>query len=208
MKFNTIDFKGKKTGSVEMSDSVFKVKPNDAIIRQAVLAELTNMRQGTHSSKNRSKVRGGGKKPFKQKGRGAARAGTNRSPIWRGGGTVFGPSPHPYNHKLTKKASRLSRKSLLSYKALEKSLTILDDFKIKTNKTAGLVKILIKLKLERKKITVIVKEIDQSFDLASRNLQNLYIVSSQAVSSYDLIDCEHIIFDKESVADLNQTLLK
>jgi large subunit ribosomal protein L4 len=98
------------------------------------------MRQGTHSSKNRSKVNGGGKKPWKQKGRGAARAGTNRSPLWRGGGIVFGPSPHSYNHKVSRKLSRLARKSLLSFKIADKSVTILDSFKISSHKTSDLVK--------------------------------------------------------------------
>jgi large subunit ribosomal protein L4 len=108
MKINTINFQGEKSGNIDISDSVFRIKPNNAVVRQVVLAELTNMRQGTHSSKNRSRVRGGGKKPFKQKGRGAARAGTNRSPLWRGGGSVFGPNPHSYNHKVSKKIKSIS----------------------------------------------------------------------------------------------------
>ena len=206
MKINTITLEGKKSGSISISDSVFKIKPNSAVVRQVVLAELTNMRQGTHSSKNRSKVNGGGKKPWKQKGRGAARAGTNRSPLWRGGGTVFGPSPHSYNHKVSKKLSRLARKSLLSFKIADESVTILDSFKINSHKTSDLVKILTKLNIVRKKITVITKINNNNFDLASRNLQNVYIVSSQAVSAYDLIDCEHLVLDKESINDLNRIL--
>ena len=206
MKINTITLEGKKSGNIDISDSVFKIKPNNAAVRQVVLAELTNMRQGTHSSKNRSKVNGGGKKPWKQKGRGAARAGTNRSPLWRGGGTVFGPSPHSYNHKVSRKLSRLARKSLLSFKIADKSVTILDSFKIDSYKTSDLVRILTKLNIFRKKITVITKRNNNNFDLASRNLQNVYIVSSQSVSAYDLIDCEHLVLDKESINDLNRIL--
>ena len=206
MKFNIYNIGGEQTGSMSLKDDVFKVEPNNPVIRQAVLAELTNMRQGTHSSKNRSKVRGGGKKPWKQKGRGAARAGTNRSPIWRGGGTVFGPSSHSYSHKLSKKASRLARKSLLSFKFADKSVTVLDNFKFKSNKTSDLVRVLANLSIENKKIKVIIKNNNNNFDLASRNLQNIYIVSSQAVSAYDLIDCEHIMLDKESIKDLNKVL--
>ena len=206
MKLNTISLEGKKSGNVELSDSVFKIKPNNAVVRQVVLAELTNMRQGTHSSKNRSKVRGGGKKPWKQKGRGAARAGTNRSPLWKGGGTVFGPSPHSYNHKVSKKLSRLARKSLLSIKIEDKSVTILDSFKFDSHKTSDLVNFLTKLKIVNKKITVIIKSNDINFDLSSRNLQNIYIVSSRSVSAYDLIDCEHLMLDKESINDLNKIL--
>ena len=206
MKINTITLEGKKSGNIDISDSVFNIKPNNAVVRQVVLAELTNMRQGTHSSKNRSKVNGGGKKPWKQKGRGAARAGTNRSPLWRGGGTVFGPSPHSYNHKVSKKLSRLARKSLLSFKIADEAVTILDSFKIDSHKTSDLVRILTKLNIVRKKITVITKTNNNNFDLASRNLQNVYIVSSQAVSAYDLIDCEHLVLDKESINDLNRIL--
>ena len=206
MKIKTITLEGKKSGNIDISDSIFKIKPNNAVVRQVVLAELTNMRQGTHSSKNRSKVNGGGKKPWKQKGRGAARAGTNRSPLWRGGGTVFGPSPHSYNHKVSKKLSRLARKSLLSFKIANDSVTILDSFKVDSHKTSDLVRILTKLNIVRKKITVITKTNNNNFDLASRNLQNVYIVSSQAVSAYDLIDCEHLVLDKESINDLNRIL--
>ena len=206
MKIKTITLEGKKSGNIDISDSIFKIKPNNAVVRQVVLAELTNMRQGTHSSKNRSKVNGGGKKPWKQKGRGAARAGTNRSPLWRGGGTVFGPSPHSYNHKVSKKLSRLARKSLLSFKIANDSVTILDSFKVDSHKTSDLVRILTKLNIVRKKITVITKTNNNNFDLASRNLQNVYIVSSQAVSAYDLIDCEHLVLDKESINDLNRVL--
>ena len=206
MKINTVNLKGEKSGNVDISDNVFKIKPNNAVVRQVVLAELTNMRQGTHSSKNRSKVNGGGKKPWKQKGRGAARAGTNRSPLWKGGGTVFGPTPHSYNHKVNKRLSRLARKSLLSFKIEDKSVTILDNFKIDSHKTSELIRVLTKLNIFRKKITVIIKSNNNNFDLASRNLQNVYIVSSQAVSAYDLIDCEHLVFDKESINDLNNIL--
>ena len=119
MKIDVFNTSGKKTGSVNLDNKVYKIEPNLGAIRQAVLGELSNMRQGTHSSKNRSSVRGGGKKPWKQKGRGAARAGTIRSPLWKGGGVVFGPTPHKYYHKVTKKLSKLSRKSLFSIKLSE-----------------------------------------------------------------------------------------
>ena len=208
MKFNIYNISGKQTGNVTLKDNVFNIEPNNPVIRQAVLAELTNMRQGTHSSKNRANVRGGGKKPWKQKGRGAARAGTNRSPIWRGGGVIFGPTPHSYSHKVSKKVSRLSRKSLLSIKFSEKCVTILDNLNIGSHKTSTLVSVLDNFKLRNKKIVVITKKLNNDFDLASRNLQNIVIVSSYAVSSYDLIDCEHLIIDKDSIADLTSILSK
>ena len=206
MKIDVFNTNGKKTGSVSLDNKVFKMKPNLGAIRQAVLGELSNMRQGTHSSKNRSSVRGGGKKPWKQKGRGAARAGTIRSPLWKGGGVVFGPSPHKYYHKVTKKLSKLSRKSLFSIKLSDKSVTIVDKLKLKSHKTSSAVKLINNLNLSGKKITVLVNSLDSNFDMATRNLQYLYIVRASHVSSYDLIDCEHLIIEQDSIKDLNKIL--
>ena len=124
MKLNVIDLKGSVVGEVEASKNVFSIMPNDSVVRQAILAELTNLRQGTNATKNRELVSGGGRKPWKQKGRGVARAGTIRSPLWKGGGTIFGPESHSYNHKLSKKMSLLSRKSVLSNKVNDNSLII------------------------------------------------------------------------------------
>ena len=156
MKFDLHNLKGKKVSDFQLADDVFGVKPNHGAVRQAVLAELTNMRQGTHSSKNRARVRGGGKKPFKQKGRGGARAGTIRSPLWKGGGTIFGPEPHSYKHKLPKKISVLARKSILSNKVAENELFVVEDFKIDSFKTSDFQLILKNLKFEKKKITILV----------------------------------------------------
>ena len=206
MKIDVLDISGKKTGSVNLDNKVYKIEPNLGVIRQAVLGELSNMRQGTHSSKNRSSVRGGGKKPWKQKGRGAARAGTIRSPLWKGGGVVFGPTPHKYYHKVTKKLSKLSRKSLFSIKLSDKSVTIVDKLKLKSHKTSSAVKLINNLNLSGKKITVLVNSLDSNFDMATRNLQYLYIVKASHVSSYDLIDCEHLIIEQDSIKDLNKIL--
>lgn len=134
MKLDVLKIDGSKAGNITADKTVFGIVPNAAVVRQAVLAEMTNMRQGTHATKNRAQVRGGGKKPFKQKGRGMARAGTIRSPLWKGGGTVFGPEPHGYNHKLPKKVSRLARRSVLSNKAAEGKLVVVDDFTLTSHK--------------------------------------------------------------------------
>ena len=206
MKIDVFNTSGKKTGSLNLDNKVYKVEPNLGVIRQAVLGELSNMRQGTHSSKNRSSVRGGGKKPWKQKGRGAARAGTIRSPLWKGGGVVFGPTPHKYYHKVTKKISKLSRKSLFSIKLSDKSVTIVDKLKLKSHKTSSAVKLINNLNLSGKKITVLVNSLDSNFDMATRNLQYLYIVRASHVSSYDLIDCEHLIIEQDSIKDLDKIL--
>ncbi len=146
MKLDIINLKGSKISDIAANANVFGIEPNIGVVRQAVLSEMTNMRQGTHSSKNRANVKGGGKKPWKQKGRGVARAGTIRSPLWKGGGTVFGPEPHRYNHKLPKKISRLARCSVLSSKATEGNILVVENFTIESHKTSKFVSVLETLK--------------------------------------------------------------
>tara|TARA_B100000029_G_scaffold515114_1_gene620660 strand:+ start:990 stop:1616 length:627 start_codon:yes stop_codon:yes gene_type:complete len=206
MKLDVIKLDGSKAGNIAADKTVFGIEPNEAVVRQAVLAELTNMRQGTHASKNRSAVRGGGKKPWKQKGRGVARAGTIRSPLWKGGGTIFGPEPHSYNHKLPKKLSRLARRSVLSNKAAEGKLIIIDEFALASHKTADFVSVLKKLDLQNTKITILVTGVDDNLDKATRNLSNVYLVDAAKVSTYDLIDCETLVIDKASMAVLTEIL--
>ena len=202
MKLDVLKIDGSKAGNVTADKTVFGIEPNAAVVRQAVLAEMTNMRQGTHASKNRAKVRGGGKKPFKQKGRGMARAGTIRSPLWKGGGTVFGPEPHGYNHKLPKKVSRLARRSVLSNKAAEGKLVVVDDFTLTSHKTSDFISVLTKLDIQNKKVTLLVTGMDENLDKASRNLKDVYLVDAAKVSTYDIIDCDTLVMDKASMTIL------
>ncbi len=206
MKLDVLKIDGTKAGNISADKTVFGVKPNAAVVRQAVLAEMTNMRQGTHASKNRAQVRGGGKKPWKQKGRGVARAGTIRSPLWKGGGTVFGPEPHRYNHKLPKKVSRMARRSVLSNKAAEGKLVVVDDFTLNSHKTTDFISILTKLNLQNKKITLLVTGMDENLDKASRNLRDVYLVDAAKVSTYDIIDCDTLVVDKASMTVLTDIL--
>jgi len=206
MKLDVLKIDGSKAGKITADKTVFGIEPNAAVVRQAVLAEMTNMRQGTHASKNRSQVRGGGKKPFKQKGRGMARAGTIRSPLWKGGGTVFGPEPHGYNHKLPKKVSRLARRSVLSNKAAEGKLVVVDDFTLTSHKTSDFISVLTKLDLQNKKVTLLVTGMDENLDKASRNLQDVYLVEAAKVSTYDIIDCDTLVIDRASMTVLTGIL--
>jgi len=206
MKLDLLKIDGSKAGNISADKTVFGIEPNAAVVRQAVLAEMTNMRQGTHASKNRAKVRGGGKKPFKQKGRGVARAGTIRSPLWKGGGTVFGPEPHGYNHSLPKKVSRLARRSVLSNKAAEGKLVVVDDFTLTSHKTSDFISVLTKLDLQNKKITLLVTGMDENLDKASRNLRDVYLVDAAKVSTYDIIDCDTLVVDKASMTVLTDIL--
>ena len=207
MKLSIKDINGKSVGDVSVNKDVYGIEPNLPVVRQAVLSELNNMRQGTHSAKNRAMVNGGGKKPWKQKGRGVARAGTIRSPLWKGGGTVFGPEPHSYNHKLSKKSSRLARKSVLSSKVLDGNLLVIDNFKLEDHKTSAFFKILNNLGLADKKITILIADNGNvNLDMASRNLRNVKLVNSKIASTYDLIDCEVLIIDQDSVLMFSDSL--
>jgi large subunit ribosomal protein L4 len=207
MKYNIHNLNGKVVSEFNLDDTVFGIDPNQGVVRQAVLAEMTNMRQGTHASKNRALVNGGGKKPFKQKGRGGARAGTIRSPLWKGGGTIFGPEPHSYKHKVPKKVSKLARRSLFSSKVLNGELFIVDSFTIESHKTSNFVTILNNLKFAEKKILILVSAHDDKLDLAVRNLRNVYLLDAKKVSAYDLIDCNQVIIEKASVDILTKLLI-
>ena len=206
MKFDIVNLKGSKVSDLNADSNVFGIEPNIGAIRQAVLSEMTNMRQGTHSTKNRSNVKGGGKKPWKQKGRGVARAGTIRSPLWKGGGTVFGPEPHDYNHKLPKRLSKLARSSILSTKASEGNILVVEDFTIVSHKTSEFVSIIESLDLKNKKLTVLVSEYNENLDKSVRNLKNVSLIDSKKASSYDLIDCDVLLIDKASIEILTGML--
>ena len=202
MKIEVYSLNGDVVERIDADDKIFKVALKSSVIRQAILSERANSRQGTHSSKNRSAVNGGGKKPWKQKGRGVARAGTTRSPLWRGGGVVFGPEPHKYKHKLPKKMSKLARKSVLSDKISKDEFMVLDKISIDSNKTSDFVAFLSKLKLDDKKVTILVSSFQENLILASRNLRKVYIENVRNVSVYDLLDSEVVITDKKGLSDL------
>ena len=206
MKLDIINLKGSKVSDIAANANVFGVDPNNGVVRQAVLSEMTNMRQGTHSSKNRANVKGGGKKPWKQKGRGVARAGTIRSPLWKGGGTVFGPEPHRYNHKLPKKISRLARCSVLSSKATDGNILVVESFAIESHKTSEFVSVLENLKLKNKKLTLLVTGYNENLDKSVRNLRSINLVEAKKVSTYELIDCDVLVADKASIEILNDLL--
>lgn len=207
MKLNILKLDGSKSSQIKADESVFGIKPNEPVIRQAVLAELTNLRQGTHATKNRASVAGGGRKPWRQKGRGVARAGTIRSPLWRGGGRVFGPEPHSYNKKLSKRLSKLARKSVLSSKIANNEIVIVEKFQIDSHKTSNFVSLLKNLGLHKKKLTVLISDFNKNIEWSTQNLRYVYIVNASKASTYDLLDCEILLMDKDSLLVLT-TMLK
>ena len=207
MKLNILKLDGSKSSQIKADESVFGINPNEPVIRQAVLAELTNLRQGTHATKNRASVAGGGRKPWRQKGRGVARAGTIRSPLWRGGGRVFGPEPHSYNKKLSKRLSKLARKSVLSSKIANNEIVIVEKFQIDSHKTSNFVSLLKNLDLNKKKLTVLISDFDKKIEWSTQNLRYVYVVNASKASTYDLLDCEILLMDKDSLLVLT-TMLK
>ncbi|MDP6338863.1 MAG: 50S ribosomal protein L4 [Candidatus Marinimicrobia bacterium] len=207
MKIDVVKQDGSKGTAVTVDESVFGIKPNESVVHQAVTAELANSRQGTHATKNRSAVRGGGKKPWKQKGRGVARAGSIRSPIWKGGGTVFGPEPHGYETRMPKKMRRLARRSVLSSRASTGNLIVVEEISVSEPKTKEFIQVLNTLNLEGKKVTILVAAYDDKVFFAARNIPNIYVVEATSASTYDLLDCEVLIVEKAGLSLLNEQLM-
>lgn len=206
MKLTVYKMDGNRASSVTVNKNVFGIDPNEAVVHRAVLAELTNSRQGTSSSKNRSKVRGGGRKPFKQKGRGVARAGTIRSPLWVGGGTVFGPEPRNYKYKLPKKVKQLARRSVLSEKAKNNGIMIVEELKLDQPKTKELVKILSDLNISENKILILLEEVDENIKLAVRNIPQVSLKKVDHAGTYDLLNCDTVLISKTGLELLNETM--
>ena len=208
MNLKIKNLQGKSLGEFTVPSSFLDHEINSSVVRQAVLAEMVNLRQGTHSSKNRSAVKGGGKKPWKQKGRGAARAGTIRSPLWKGGGTVFGPTPHGYKHKLSKSMSTSARKSLIIDKMKNDKAIVVENFILESGKTSNLSECFTSLGLKGKKITLLVSSLNENLNRAVNNLSNVYLVNAKYASVYELIDCEYIVIDQDALNMFIQLLVK
>ncbi len=206
MNIPVYNAKGEKTSRVKVDDSVFKIEPNEDVVYRAVLAEMTNSRQGTHSTKTRSEVRGGGRKPWRQKGSGKARAGTIRSPIWRGGGVVFGPKPRDYKNRLPKRMKQLARRSALSQRVKEQAVYVIDEMIIGDPKTKDFRKLLQGLGIDEKKVTVLVGEMETNLSLSARNMPNVFLIPAADASTYDLLDCEAVLFDKAGIKKLSDQL--
>ena len=206
MKIDVQNSTGQVVDSIKLDSKIFNIEVNHSVVRQAVLSELSNLRQGTHSSKNRSAVRGGGKKPWKQKGRGVARAGTIRSPLWKGGGVVFGPEPHGYSKKLPKKMSKLARKSVLSKKFHNGEIIVLDSIEIDSKKTSDFINFMKRIDILNKKTLILVNSFQENLILCSRNIRNVFVENVQSVSVYDLLDSEIILVDKVGINSFSELL--
>lgn len=197
---------GSKSGeTVTLVPEIFEIAPNDHAIYLAVRSYMANQRQGTHQTKERSDVRGGGKKPFAQKKTGRARQGTSRSPLHVGGGTVFGPHPHDYVVKLPSKVKVLARKSALSYKAKDSKIVVVEDFTFDAPKTKEMKSVLDALELSSKKILFLVPKADRNFLLSSRNIQKLNVLEAAKASTYEIMDSAVLVMQKSAVEALQKT---
>lgn len=200
------NIKGENVGEVSLKDNIFNTKINKYLVHQAVKRYLANRRRGTASTKNRSEVRGGGAKPWRQKGTGRARAGTNSSPIWVGGGTIFGPTPRDYSFSLPRKMKVAALKSVLSDKLKNKEIIIVDNLLLEENKTNKLVEILENLQASKKPLIIIEKE-DNGIVQAARNIKGTQILPVSKLNTYDLIDHEKIIITKKALKRIEEVLI-
>jgi len=208
MELKVYKIDGTESGeTVKLPDSVFAIEPNTHLVYQAVRSFLANRRQGTHKTKERSEVKGGGKKPFRQKGTGGARRGTNRSPLMVGGGTIFGPKPHRYSVELPVKAARLARKSALSMKAKENEITVVEDFNFDKPKTKDMQNILQALKLDETKTLFLLTDKNESLYKSGRNIKNLSVKISDKAATYDLVNNRMILIQKSAIDNLCKSLI-
>jgi len=191
---------------IELDPSIFEIAPNDHAIYQAVRSIQANQRQGTHKVKPRNEVRGGGKKPFKQKKTGRARAGTTRSPLWVGGGSIFGPKPHEYSVKLPLKVRKLARKSALSYKAQDNAVRVVEDFQLDEAKTKKMAVVLKALSLADRKTLLLTKSTDQTLIRAGRNIEKLQIREADKASTFEILKNQVLLIQKSAVDVLQQSL--
>ena len=206
MELQILKNSGTKGTKIKVDKTVFGIKPNEAVVHQAVVAELSNLRQGTRAAKSRGMVTGSQKKPFRQKGRGMARAGSKKSPLWRGGGVVFPPSPHKHNKAIPKKMRQLARRSVLSDKAANGKVYVIDEFNIEKPKTKYFIDLLKNLELSEAKVTVLPSIVDDNLNFATRNIPNIFVIKATDVSTYDLLDSEVLLFDKAGLTLLNKQL--
>ena len=206
MTLEILKIDGKPSGKkVKLDKEIFGIDPNDHAIYLYVKAFLANQRQGTHKAKERSEVRGGGKKPWRQKGRGTARAGTTRSPLWIGGGTIFGPRPRDYRQKLPQKVKQLARKSAFSYKAKDEQLLIVEDFTFEKPKTKDFISMMKSLNLEGKKILLLTGFNDSNIYKSGRNINKVSVMEASKASAYDILNNQLLILQHSAVNAIKNT---
>ncbi|MBR9854911.1 MAG: 50S ribosomal protein L4 [Algicola sp.] len=209
MKVAVLDINGKETGrKVELSDDVFAIEPNEHAIYLDVKQYLAHQRQGTHKAKERAEIAGSTRKIKKQKGTGTARAGSIKSPVFRGGGRIFGPRPKDYTQKLNKNMKRLARKSALSMKSKEQSLVVVEDFSFEAPKTKDFVNFLSSLGIENKKSLIVLGDTNNNVYLSSRNLERSEVVTNSELNTYKIVNATSLVLTESALEGIESNLKK
>ena len=209
MEVSVLNIKGEDTGKkVVLNDAIFGIEPNDHVIYLAVNQYLAAQRQGTHKSKERSEIAGSTRKLIRQKGGGGARRGDIKSPVLRGGGRVFGPTPRDYWFKLNKKVKNLARKSALSYKAQQNAIVVLEDFDFAAPKTKEAVNLLNNLKIEGKKTLLVLSEVKKNVNLSVRNIQRVDVMTASALNTYKVMNANVLVMTESAVKLVDETFNK
>jgi len=203
-KANVYNMAGEKIGTVELSEAIFGIEPNAAVLHTAVKNHLANRRQGTQSTLTRAEVSGGGRKPWKQKGTGRARAGSTRAPHWTHGGLAFAPKPRDYSYPINKKVKRLALKSALAHKAQATSIFVIDNLALEEIKTKQIVNLLGKLELSGKKAMVLTSERDENVYKSARNIPGVNVTFGTILNPYDIINANALIVDKTALTKIEE----
>ncbi len=202
-KVPVLNVEGQQVGEIELAESIFGIEPNKHVLHEAVVMQLASRRRGTHDVKNRSEVRGGGRKPWRQKGTGRARQGSIRAPQWVGGGTVFGPTPRSYAYKLPKKVRRLAIKSALAAKVNENAIIVLDALNFEAPKTKEMVRVLMNVKAANKALIVGLDK-GGNVELSARNIPGVKYVSATGINVYDLLNHGSLVITRDAVAKVEE----
>ncbi|PAQ15149.1 50S ribosomal protein L4 [Bacillus sp. FJAT-42315] len=204
-KVTLLNQSGAQVGEIELNASVFGIEPNEHVVFEALMMQRASLRQGTHKVKTRSEVRGGGRKPWRQKGTGRARQGSIRSPQWRGGGTVFGPVPRSYSYKLPKKVRRLAIKSALSSKVAEQNILVLEALTLEAPKTKEFASVLKNLSVDTKAL-IVTESLNENVALSARNIPGVTVVEANGISVLDLVGHDKLIMTKAAVEKVEEVL--
>ena len=205
-KVKLLNLKGEKVKDINLNEEIFGITPNKAVLNDAIILTMASLRQGTHKTKNRSEVSGGGRKPWRQKGTGRARQGSIRAVQWVGGGNYGTPVPRDYSKKQNRKERRLALKSALSDKALEKAIMVVENISLSTPKTKEMLSLLEALKVADKKVLLVVKEFDDNLILASRNLQNVVLIAAEEINVLDLVSTDVMVITEEALKTVEEVL--
>ena len=209
MEVSVLNIKGEDTGKkVELNDAIFGIEPNDHVIYLAVKQYLAAQRQGTHKSKERSEITGSTRKLIRQKGGGGARRGDIKSPVLRGGGRVFGPKPRDYWFKLNKKVKNLARQSALSYKAQQNAIIVVEDFNFEAPKTKDFIKMQNNLKIDGKKLLLLLPENNKNVYLSSRNIQRVEVMTASALNTYKVMNANVVVVTENALKLVDETFNK